>query len=585
MAKLHANLKGIIALLGDRMYSGSPIETAVKELLQNSFDAIKAELKNGLAQGLIDIEYDHAARTICITDNGCGMTSEVVTKAFFGIAETYKEGLSTEERSGGFGAAKVQFLLFPDWIELQTTKNGIETSCWVSREELIEGVEFSLKQEPTSKANGTSVTICIPKMNNKGEQLGFEVPTGSSIKKYLPMGNVKVHVHGTYSNWGWYVNDSFDCNKLFEFPFLGTAETVFGLIDIYMGAVSSYKSTGEVVVYSAGIRQFKDRYGDWQHKHAPVIINIKPSVDAHHELYPINNQRQGWSSKVKPEIDDLYAFLAKICCSLEGRKIKKMFSKATNINDTVTAAEIYNEVDELNCIAKEAWNNFATEESVTKVSQNSSNRPILSVKKVHEARQEQNRNSSFKGFDVAFEELAIDTSDMDIKKAVIYNNTSLTLYKYQEFLNLFGACLIQFRDKVSETYPNASRLDQFWGVALDKSFLGVCVSPKIFNFIGINPFSFEFGCAEEVNYTTAITEHILHIILHELTHNKVNGHNAKFCAALGYNYGIICGLPWFNSWKHNLYELVAENIVLITEATKAYKSASNVGDTILEEAD
>ena len=52
------------------------------------------------------------------------MTLPIVQKAFFTIAGTSKEGLPVGERSGGFGMAKMHFLLSNETIELETIRAG-----------------------------------------------------------------------------------------------------------------------------------------------------------------------------------------------------------------------------------------------------------------------------------------------------------------------------------------------------------------------------------------------------------------------------------------------------------------------------
>ena len=585
MAKLHANLRGIIALLGDRMYSGDPIVTSIKELLQNSYDAIKMQSKvDSNLHGCILIKTDYTQRTITIIDNGCGMTKEVVESAFFGIGCSHKEGLSTEERSGGFGAAKVQFLTFPEKIKLATVKDGIMTQCTVTREQLLDGDEFVLEQEATTDNNGTKVTLFIGNRNMKGESFDLCFPRIDTIKSYLPVGQLAVrYIRDSYYNKE---EHTIDCNELFEYPFVGTAEACFGKIDIYMGNLSSSRGSQRVKVYSAGIKQFEQWFGSYEHRNVPLIINVRPCVDAHHELYPINNQRQGWSSKVKPEIDDLFYFISKICNTLEAKKVQRLFSASTSTMTGVKTSVVYNEVDERNAIISNAWANFSTEDKPAVAAIYSKPQPTLSLRKISETRKAEkdtNRSSTFKGFEVAFEEIKVDTTGMSLDTAVIYNNTNLNLTPYNEFLEKLGAMLIQFRDLVHKNYPTSAPSNQFWGIALDKSFLGVRVKPSLFNFIGINPFGFQFEYLNEVNYIDAITEQIVHITLHELTHNSYSNHGEQFCAGLCFNYGAICGLPWFNSWKANLKDLVATYAVKIAEGSKAFKIASNIDSTILEE--
>lgn len=82
--KLEANKDRLIELLGSSMYSEKLKDVVYKELLQNAFDATKiAESKGLINKGKIDITVDEKNRTISFTDNGIGMTPDVVQKSFF----------------------------------------------------------------------------------------------------------------------------------------------------------------------------------------------------------------------------------------------------------------------------------------------------------------------------------------------------------------------------------------------------------------------------------------------------------------------------------------------------------------------
>jgi hypothetical protein len=97
-------------LLGPQLYGNmSKISSVtVKEMFQNAFDAIKdALVKGGLTEGIINVDTDERKRTIRITDNGMGMTPEIISKAFLTIAGTHKE---SGRGSGGLGFAKMLFL-------------------------------------------------------------------------------------------------------------------------------------------------------------------------------------------------------------------------------------------------------------------------------------------------------------------------------------------------------------------------------------------------------------------------------------------------------------------------------------------
>lgn len=111
------NTERLAALLGPKLY-GSPKnigEVSIKEMLQNGFDAIKGTLERGTGgarklgiwgklrnvpteyQGAIDIETNRNSRTITVTDNGTGMTPDILAGPFLQIAGTHKE---TSQSSG-----------------------------------------------------------------------------------------------------------------------------------------------------------------------------------------------------------------------------------------------------------------------------------------------------------------------------------------------------------------------------------------------------------------------------------------------------------------------------------------------------
>ena len=113
-------------LLGPQLYGNmSKISSVtVKEMFQNAFDAIKdALVKGGLTEGIINVDTDERKRIIRITDNGMGMTPEIISKAFLTIAGTHKE---SGRGSGGFGVAKMLFLFGNKNLKLETGLNEAE---------------------------------------------------------------------------------------------------------------------------------------------------------------------------------------------------------------------------------------------------------------------------------------------------------------------------------------------------------------------------------------------------------------------------------------------------------------------------
>ena len=78
--------------------------------------------------------------------------------AFLSIGGTNKEGLDVSERSGGFGLAKVQFLLGSEYV---TVRDGIKTSLEASAVQLYND-DFTINKEQTNEPNGSYVEVKIP---------------------------------------------------------------------------------------------------------------------------------------------------------------------------------------------------------------------------------------------------------------------------------------------------------------------------------------------------------------------------------------------------------------------------------------
>ncbi|GIU70168.1 MAG: hypothetical protein KatS3mg002_1404 [Candidatus Woesearchaeota archaeon] len=75
--QIGVNKQQLLMLLGPTMYNKPLAQVAMKELLQNSFDAIKARINitDNKKSGNIDITVNYDDRTISIKDDGIGNDS------------------------------------------------------------------------------------------------------------------------------------------------------------------------------------------------------------------------------------------------------------------------------------------------------------------------------------------------------------------------------------------------------------------------------------------------------------------------------------------------------------------------------
>ena len=165
--KLGADMGGLIQLLGANMYASAIAEVSVKELLQNSFDAVKGAVSDKKAPSLyksgeITITVDSENRTITVADNARGMTPEIVRDAFFTVAGSDKSDLDPSERSGGLGLAKMGFMLGAERLILSTVRDGVRVTVDTSAKDIANS-QFQIVKKPAPKGeHGTTVTVKIP---------------------------------------------------------------------------------------------------------------------------------------------------------------------------------------------------------------------------------------------------------------------------------------------------------------------------------------------------------------------------------------------------------------------------------------
>jgi len=178
--ELSVNKAEVVQRFGQNMYGSGLSNVIVKEGLQNSFDAIKAQIykENGSLSGNqighLEIIVDRSKRTITLIDDGTGMSPEVVESAFLTIAGSDKAGLPPELSSGGLGLAKMGVLMGASRVQLETTANGKVTTLDVTRDKLA-AEEFDLDvKKAGAKLHGTKLTLTIPESyvkDNGDEQM------------------------------------------------------------------------------------------------------------------------------------------------------------------------------------------------------------------------------------------------------------------------------------------------------------------------------------------------------------------------------------------------------------------------------
>ncbi|MEE3413625.1 MAG: hypothetical protein VZQ58_07085 [Bacteroidales bacterium] len=256
------------------------------------------------------------------------MTPEIVQKAFFTIGGSYKgDNVDNRLKSGGLGLAKMAFLFSADYVELTTVKDGKKTYVKATPQQ-IQNDDFKIIVSNTNELNGTTVTVKIPEtyVDQEGKTRDIWFSTwGKGFFNNNMIGNVEVtkYVDGR-KEW------TEDFNKIPDgYTMIGTATTDFGDIEIYKD-FTEQSSTVEVLI--SGLHQFDAYNNNTNVDHYRTIVNILPSVSTKSEVYPINNQREGFRSTVEPEKKDLMFFLTKLDSLFNRKKLKNTFGRSFNMD-------------------------------------------------------------------------------------------------------------------------------------------------------------------------------------------------------------------------------------------------------------
>ena len=532
----------MISLLGASMYRGDIGEITVKELVQNSFDGLKAaqhsgQIKPGEGRIYVDIDLDDFS--ITVADNGSGMTAETVQKAFFTIGGTDKGGLPPSMRSGGLGMAKMAFLFSAKRIELTTIRNGTKTTV-VTTPESIQADSFTIRQEPTDEPSGTVVKIVLPREIedlHTGETKAIHLsPVGTSFVHEPMIGDVKltqaVIRSGRKYDYSPQQGVDFDLDAN---PKLTSATFDWGSADIYMSVERAKYPNAHIL--SSGLYQFK-WFPQALRQALPfnIIVDIKPDVDPTHAHYPFNQQREGFRGTIKEDVKALAAYLIRHGSGLEAEATAKVFETTVSmkrvdlddmLDDIETRRPAPRAVPKLE--PEDVKVEFDSSDIViTDGSVEVGGRTVLTKKEVENVA---NAKESFKA-DKAGKSASsfFDTVKVDPKTPLFHNNTNMEIPESaHQMMAKLGTVVLEFRERLAKIYgyEGLDNLDSPYasGLSLDKSYHGVHVKVPYKAFF-LNPLATRGATAD------GVVGGWVHTLIHEGAHFKVMRHDELFTMAL-----------------------------------------------------
>jgi len=368
-AKPSANVERLAKMLGNKLY-GTPDDIAkvsIKELFQNSFDAIKGAIDKGqLTKGKIDIKVDKNDRTIRIIDNGLGMPAEVMGNQFLQIAGTVKE---TDRASGGLGVAKMLFLFENKKLEVVSLRDGVLSRMSTTGDDLKaalndpeRGPTITKTTDPDVIAryadtfpdgHGTVVIVQIPEEyvdSSTGDTKKIDFTPyyleDAEVLKFSPLfTDIEVTFDRGYGPTALKIGDQFPIDDYTPFA---NVKFEWGVARIYVSKEKVESWDDNTHILSNGLWQFntniKDRPG-WDGKKIKrkFYVDISPSKNVKPEDagYPFDLNRQRFSSVAEKDFKQIFGYITAIYSQLDMASNVINFGTVQYVkaNGTVTAPE------------------------------------------------------------------------------------------------------------------------------------------------------------------------------------------------------------------------------------------------------
>jgi hypothetical protein len=325
-----ANTARLAKLLGPKLY-GDPTDitpVSVKEMFQNSFDAIKATLEQGKdTEGNIDINMDPRTRTVSVQDDGSGMTPQVLAKQFLEIAGTSKE---SKRASGGLGIAKMLFIFGNKDLHVTTMRDGKVAELSTTGEQLFTALDDTTKapninvRTPTTrdhqmfpKGRGTRVEVRVPEQysdpsTGETKKIGFDTWDGAHpVLQNSPLfGAINVRFNGEELALG----NHFPVEDYTQFA---NVKFDWGTARVYVSQNEDEYSKygGNTHILSNGLWQFSTKIKkdptSWSSENVPrkIYIDVNPRVNPEDSGYPFDLNRQQFSPTTKKGFENLTNYI------------------------------------------------------------------------------------------------------------------------------------------------------------------------------------------------------------------------------------------------------------------------------------
>lgn len=567
------NATRMAKMLGSGMY-GDKSEmgpTAIKEVLQNSFDAIKTSLARGdIEKGSIDIRTDSDARTVTMTDNGVGMTPDILGGKFLEIAGSGKE---EGESSGGFGIAKMMFLYDNDALKVTTMRDGQVATMSTDGATLFQSLEDPsvaplIDVRPATEedlntfpaGHGTQIVIKFPEKfldpaTDELREIEFpyapwQVTALTNSPLFAPIdvswnGEKLSNIGSTFPHY-----DYKQFNKV-QFP--------WGDADIYVTREPEKGRLYQDNVHflSNGLWQFSQRMnkdpGDPWGERLPytLYIDVHPDVKPEENGYPFMMNRQGLTKNAGKEFGNVLDYINKTYAHHNLTESSQNFGEIRYFNENGFLGQPQNLVPTV----PQRSEGFASLEEGDNVVVRDG-RLYVEGKELPALTPEQLKSAV-----PSHKELKVDPSMIDPNRVMVHDNSVVkpgeddengygyddagwyigeeehdqrlpSLYKhmkdvfgqrFDEYLFDVGEHFKHLRDIVANIDPNkyGQLSKEAIGMSFDPSYLGVSIRVP-FSGSFLNPIISKARTPREAGFEMVGT------MLHEFAHHVSRGHDAKY---------------------------------------------------------
>lgn len=572
-----ADLGRIAKILGPQLYDISELpKVTIKEIVQNSFDAIKGMIEAGtLEEGNIAINVDENARTVTVADNGSGMTPEILATKFLEIAGTQKEG---ERASGGFGIAKMAFLFGNKTLDVRTMRDGKVAHLTATGPQLFAAMTDPSQRPkiqvraPTAAelklfkdGHGTAIQVSIPEgyTDSEGEQRSIRFPWNENDVEVLKNSPL-------FNNISVFYNDR---------PLDGTAGTPaigknFPVQDYTPFANVNFKNWGKARIYvsteprndiptgenahvlSNGLWQFSFDIGGNAQVNRQFYIDVAPHGRPEDGNYPFELNRQGFTKSARRDFDKIDKYLTALY------RHEELSEEAFNYGD-VHYLQRNPETGELERVAAtitpnkpQTWTPMGFTKQANSVVV-TDGQILVNGKEVPELTPSQMRD-----LQPNVSELKVDQDTVDPKRPMVHDNTIVEISaiekkpltqlatekfgkRFDEYIFTIGEMFSELRDVVAGmTMPNEARgierrlnatlnrpntttrdysglKKEVIGISFDPAFRGASVKVP-FSGMFINP------AAPEYSDPLRSALGIVWTMQHELAHFKVRNHSGDY---------------------------------------------------------